>query len=261
MLFELSTGLRAYLLVLVFVLGACMGSFLNCAAWRYVHHESVWKGRSHCPACHAVLSVPDLIPVFSWLVLRGRCRHCKAPVSPRYLAVEVLLGLLYVAVVVREDLTIRALFTLLLFTILLPAALIDWESMILPDGLTAAGAVLYLLSLPAAPDPLTELRDGVLGTVVIGGGVLALTLLMEHLLGREAMGGGDIKLLGMLGLWVHTDGGLLLLIVACLVGLVLAKLLSARNRLFPFGPAIIGAACIVRLFGEELIARYLSLFV
>ena len=98
-----------FFLAVAGVLGACLGSFVNCLAWRMVHGESVWKGRSHCTECNHQLSALDLVPVLSWLFLRGRCRYCGQKVSPRYVVAELLCAAYFVSMVWAYGLTVHAL--------------------------------------------------------------------------------------------------------------------------------------------------------
>ena len=135
----LSVGIAVYCGVLAFVLGACMGSFLNCMSWRIVHQESVLRGRSHCDACGHVLSAPDLFPIFSYLVNRGRCRWCGARLSARHLWAEVLTGVSYVLLLFKYDISLQALEALLLASILLASAFADLEGYIIPDRFIVAG--------------------------------------------------------------------------------------------------------------------------
>lgn len=251
----------AYILFVAFVCGACIGSFVNCAALRLVKGEGFARGRSHCPVCGHTLAVRDLVPLLSWLFLRGKCRWCGAPVSARYPATELISGLAWLSAVWVFGITPAALRACLLFGILLALGLIDLDTMELPDVLVAAGAVLWLVFALAGPDRLTVLKTGVLGAVALGGSLLVLSLIMDRLLGRESLGGGDIKLLAMLGLYTGPAAALLLIILACLFGLFLAFFLSrGKGREFPFGPAIALAAWPVVLWGDAAVGWYVGLF-
>lgn len=253
--------LRGYILLLTFLLGACIGSFLDCSAGRYVRKVPYLKGRSHCDACGHGLDALDLIPVVSYLVRRGRCRHCGAKIPPRCLAVECLTGLVYLTTVWSLGLTLQSVEALILESLLVWLALVDLDTMELPNGPMLAGAVSWLCFLVSYPDPVHRLWWGLLGALCIGGGVLCVSLIADKALGRESMGGGDIKLLALLGLYLGPDGGLLLLIIACLAGLGSALLLKAgRGREFPFGPAIALAAWPCLLAGQRVLTWYFGLF-
>lgn len=252
-------ALAAYVLCLAFVCGLCAGSFLNCMAWRIVHGESVLHGRSHCAVCGHTLGARDLVPVFSYLFLHGRCRYCGEKISPRYPAAELVSGGLWVLVVLKFGLGAHTIRYLALVCILLALSLVDIESYTIPDRFIAAGILAWLVTMP-----WIELRDGiggvlmhVLGGILISGGVLVLSLLFEKVRGQESMGGGDIKLLFVVGLCLGPAGGLLALIFSCAAGLVCAAV--TKNHRIPFGPSISAGMLLCALIGEPLIKWYLAL--
>lgn len=256
-----SLALTAYISVLAFLLGACLGSFLDCAAGRTARGENPFKGRSRCGSCGKTLEVVDLIPVFSWLFLRGKCRRCGAKIGARCLVVEILCGAVFLSALWRFGIDWKAAEFLILACVLVYLALVDLETMELPGAPMLLAAASFLVFLFAYDDPVRRLWRGALGAVCIGGGVLAVSLIADKLLGRDTMGGGDIKLLALLGLYLGPDGGLLLLILACVVGLVLALVTRVgRGREFPFGPAIALAAWPALLFGGAALSWYWGLF-
>lgn len=169
------------------LLGACMGSFLNCAAWRVVHGESVLRGRSHCDVCGHVLAPRDLVPVFSYVFSRGRCRYCGAKLSPRHAVGEAVAALVFVSLLLRYDISLRTLEAWAVACLLLACAFADLEGYIIPDRFIAVGVVLFIVTLFFVPDPGKRALDGLIGGVAVGGGVLLLALLMEKLLRRDAM--------------------------------------------------------------------------
>ena len=276
---ELTNGLRIYFGILAFVLGTVFGSFLNCMAWRIAHHESVLKGRSHCAVCGHALGAADLVPVFSYLFLKGRCRFCHEKISPRYVAAEVVCGCGFVLSFIRFGLTLRTLQVIVLFCILLALSLVDFEIYEIPDRFIIAGIIWFFatswmggrrLNLMGMTTGLlqegerlslsawgTNLLSGVIGGFAIGGGMLLLSLLFDHVLGRESMGGGDIKLFFMTSLYLGLLQGLFSLILSCIVGLVIAAVM--RQKKVPFGPAISLAAFLSLLYGEAFVNWYLSL--
>lgn len=276
---ELTLSFRIYLCILAFLFGTVFGSFLNCMAWRIAHNESVLKGRSHCAVCGHTLGIADLIPVFSWLFLGGRCRYCKEKISPRYVAAELVCGCGFVLSFLRYGVSWRTLQVIVLFCILLALSLTDFEIYEIPDRFVLAGIIWYLvssklmdrrlsltgmtvsilpegeyLSLPAWGQ---NLLAGLIGGLAIGGGMLFLSLLFDHLLGKESMGGGDIKLFFMTSLYLGLLQGLFSLILSCIVGLVIAAVM--RRKRVPFGPAISLAAFLSLLYGESFVNWYLSL--
>ena len=240
--------LTVYCCLLAALLGACMGSFLNCAAWRIVHGESVLRGRSHCDACGHVLAVRDLIPVVSYLAAHGRCRYCGAKLSRRHVLAEAVSALVFVTLLLHYDISLQALEGWCVAGILLACSFADLEGYIIPDRFIAVGVVLFITTLFFDPQPLRRALDGAIGGLAVAGGVLLLVLGMEKLLGREAMGGGDIKLTAaagfVLGFWRGIWGmalGLLLAVLYFCTAMLFQKFihhpLPAMTRAaLPLGP-------------------------
>lgn len=234
--------LTAYCAAVTAILGACMGSFLNCMAWRLVHGESVLRGRSHCDACGHVLGAGDLIPIVSYVVHRGRCRYCGAKLSRVHLLAELISMLVYVSIFFKFYISLQALKALIFVSLLLASAFADLEGYIIPDRFIVAGIVVSMGSLLFAQEPLAALQDALLGAFVVAGTILALVLLFEKIKGVEAMGGGDIKLLFMTGTFLG-----------------LAATVGKEEKTFPWGPSIAIGAWLALLFGNELAAWYLGL--
>ena len=167
----------AFLLLLTFLLGAVLGSFANCMAWRIARGEDFVHGRSHCPVCGHVLAVRDLLPVLSYLMQRGRCRYCGAKLSRRYLLTELGTGLLFVLLLLRYGVSWAALQNSLLAVLLLAIALVDWDCMLIPNGLIVAGIGNRLLfALLSRESVLACLGNGLLIAV-------PLLLLLSCILG------------------------------------------------------------------------------
>lgn len=255
-LFSAAPGATAYLLLLTGILGLCMGSFCNAWAWRIAHGQSIARGRSRCPRCGHSLSAGDLIPLVSWLCLRGKCRYCGAPISRRYPAVELLGGLYTLSVLLCCGLSWESLRLLIAGSLLLTAALVDLDTMLLPDGLLlAAGGAAFLRLLDGEGTAM------LLGGVCIAVPLLLLVLAADRLMGRETMGGGDIKLVAVLGMHFGPLQGLFLLITACVLGLLAGAVMGKRRDApFPFGPALVLAGWLTVLVGKPVTAWYLSLF-
>ena len=225
-----------------FLLGAALFSFMNVVAWRLPRNMDPLKGRSICPRCGRTLDAPDLVPVFSWLFLRGRCRHCGAPIPARYLLVEVLGGVLalgctrqYGAALALPDglfgMSWAALLALAVCGILLSIALIDAETQTIPDRLNFALAVcgvpMFLLCLAI---------DG-------------------------AFGGGDIKLMAAAGLFLGWQNTLLAMFFGILGGGVYGMYLLATKKAdkkdhFAFGPFLCAGIVLAMLFGEPVLGWY-----
>ena len=256
-----SLFLNVYVGALSMVTGAVMGSFLNAWAWRMVHGESVAKGRSHCTACGHVLSAGDLIPVVSYFWRKGRCRYCGQKISVRYLIVELLMGLCFVTVVFTYGLTVSTLKILALCCVLLLAGLVDCDTYTIPDGCIVAGLALALV-----PGELSW-REALLGAVIVSVPLLLIVLVADKVMGKETMGGGDIKLFCMTGAHLGPAVAVLHLLVSCLVGILFYLIAQPtggkepeEKGMLPFGPAI-GLACwFCLLAGRPLIHWYFSLF-
>lgn len=206
---HISFGLTAYILCITFLLGCCLGSFADCLAMRLLSGESALAGRSHCDSCGHVLSAPDLVPLFSWLFLKGRCRYCGAKVPAECFFTELLAGIGCCLIVYRFDLSVMSLRGVLLGLILLTMALTDLHGWIIPDRLQIAGCLVFLVTAFLLPEPVSRILYGLLFGTVLGGGMLLLSLLFDRLTGKESLGGGDIKLFFMTGLYLNSAWELL----------------------------------------------------
>lgn len=260
MLYE-TTFITAYSAALTAIIGACMGSFLNCISWRIVHGESAINGRSHCDLCGHVLGVGDLIPVLSYLLHGGRCKYCGQKLSGVHVLAELISALAFVTILLKFNISLQALKYMLMASVLLAASFADLEGRIIPDRFLVFGILVYLGFLPFDENPLGELADGALGAVVVAGFVLACVMAFEKIKNIEAMGGGDIKLLFVTGLYLGLAANIICLILACFLGiffgLAFAKIKGEKE--FPWGPSIAMAAWISLLCGNEFANWYLSL--
>lgn len=255
----MTPGILYYFSVLAFLFGAALGSFLNCAAWRTVHGESFLKGRSRCPECGHTLGALELVPIFSWLFLRGRCRRCKKPIPVRYLLVEVFFGLLTLACLLRFDLTLLCARNLIFLCCLFYLSLTDLENQTIPDGCLVIAALAWTVCAPFLCDSWADAGLRLLSGVVYGGCLLGVSLVMDKVMGRETLGGGDIKLFAVVGLYLGLIGTLFAVLLSCVFGLLFAAALKKQGRAFPFGPSIAAAATFMLLFGDGLVGWYLGL--
>ena len=238
----------------IFVLGLLIGSFLNVCIWRLPREESiVWPG-SHCPACSTVLGVRDLVPVLSWLFLRGRCRYCGEKISARYPAVELLTGALFLACFLHFGLTLALAGALAFSSLLVAITFIDMDHQIILDGmLVVLGALGLALQLWTGAVGIVSMLAGALA----GGGLLLLLAVIS----RGGMGGGDVKFAAALGFWLGWPGILLCLLISFVAGgaislfLLLAKL-RGRKDFIPFGPFIALGAWVALLYGREILSWY-----
>lgn len=255
------TAMRIYLIALSLLLGLVMGSALNCLAYRLARGQKWSGGRSVCPSCGHTLGVPDLVPLFSWIFLGGKCRYCGKKISVRYPLTELTLGAVFACLLLRFGLSVDTLVFMVLCACLFCLSLVDLDVQLIPDRFLLIPALLRIAQL-LWQGGFAGLWQGLWPALALGAFMLALVLLMEKVLKKEAMGGGDIKLLAMLGLYFSFPCCLLLLFLACIFGLGLAALTvrMQKSTAFPFGPAISAAAFCTLLFGSPLTSWYLGLF-
>lgn len=261
MLDFLPTHIVVYLTILFAILGLVMGSALNCLALRIAAGKK-WSGseRSECPHCHHVLTPLELIPLVSWLIQKGKCRHCGAKVSKRYPITEALLAFLYAACFLKYGLTVSILTPLIFVSCLFTLSLVDLDTQIIPDRFLLIPLITRIVELVVTEGfpGLTSLIPG----LIIGGGVLILSLIMDKVLKKDTMGGGDIKLLFVIGCFLPLTQCLLMVMIACVIGIVMGSILLKvdSETPFPFGPALSLAAVITLFIGQPVISWYLGLF-
>lgn len=241
------------------VLGAAVGSFLNVCVARLPEGESVVTPRSRCPLCGASVAWYDNIPVLSYLRLRGRCRHCGEPIPFVYPVVEVAGALIWAGMALLYGPTWEALKGGVLMSLLLAIALTDARHYLIPDVLSLGGlgAGLALSFLPGSPDPVSA----VLGAAVGFGVLFAVGWAGERILKRPAMGGGDMKMMAMVGAFLGPVGALLTIFLGAVVGALIFGPISLKTeKLVPFGVFLAVGAAATFLVGDHLVAWYLDLF-
>ena len=249
-----------YLCIWLALAGLALGSFVDCAVSRWAAGKKMFKGRSHCMACGHQLGAVDLIPVVSFLANRGRCRHCGEKIPADCLAAELAGAVGFVCVGVRFGFTLALGQWLIWAAALLALSLTDAAKRIIPDRLLLVLAVNRVIWFLVLREDLGAALD-ILKACAVPAALLALVLLAEKLLGREVMGGGDIKLLFALALYLSWAQLLLTLLAGCIAGLVFAALArQRRGTAMPFGPFLAAGALVVVCFGDPLIQWYLSLF-
>lgn len=249
----------AFLWAYAALLGAALGSFLNVCIHRLPAGESVVSPPSRCPECGTRIAWHDNVPVLGWLLLRGRCRGCGTRISVQYPLVELTVALLWVAAAARHGLSWQALSGALFFTLLLGIALTDARTYTIPDEFSVGGAVLGLL-LSLAPGGISPERS-LLGAA-LGLGVLWLVAeLGERVFRKPAMGGGDIKMMAMLGAFLGPVGVLLTLFLGALLGTLVFGPISMRTgKLVPFGIFLALGAAVTEAFGEQIVEWYVGSF-
>ena len=262
----------AFGLITAFLYGSCLGSFMNVCIWRIPRGESVAGAPSHCTSCGAEIRWFDNLPVISYLVLRGRCRHCRAPYSPRYCIVEAVTGFLFAAILVKTGLTrqVPAVMlpycTMVLYAI--AAGWIDAEHRIVPDLLSYPALAVGVIGAAVFPEiwGCAEWYRGALFAVLaaglVGGGLALFAMIGKRLCRREVLGWGDVKfamataaLLGLPGaLWSLFAGSLF----GMIAGVVAARCRgrSLRRASIPFAP-FLGAAAVIWIFAADALLRLL----
>ena len=254
--------------VIVFAIGASVGSFLNVVADRMPAGESLVRPRSSCASCKRSLSNIELVPVLSYLWLRGRCRYCGVRIPPRVIVVEVITGLLFTAVYLRFGYNLQFVVLASAVSLLIVLAIIDLEHGLILNRLVFPSFVVLLILAPFWSD--LDLTRSFLGSsgmlaslansVVAGLGGFLLFLIVA-LVYPEGMGGGDVKLAGLVGLLVGFPGVLVALWGAVIAGgLVATALLALRKKgrkdTMPFGPFLSLGGIVVLLAGSEIISGY-----
>lgn len=255
--------------LIVFVFGTLIGSFLNVCIVRIPSGQSVISPPSHCPKCNHGVAFFDNIPLISYIFLRGRCRACGETISPRYFLVELLMGTFAIALFERFGLSFSFFVSFLFVAALIVISFIDLDIRIVPDVISLPGIICGLVlslvgyfaigrDVDLVPSPVSS----IIGILAGGGFLLATAWLYEKFTGVEGMGGGDIKLLAMIGAFLGWPSIPITLFIASLVGSVVGlscmALTGAGRRLaLPFAPFLCSGAILFIFFGEQIIRFYL----
>jgi len=243
----------------VFIFGAVVGSFLNVCIFRLPAKTSIIKPLSQCPHCHHPIRFYDNIPIISFIVLRGKCRDCDGKISWRYPLVELITAVLSLLLFLQFGLTLRFLIFFIFTAVLIVITFIDLDHQIIPDVLTLPGIpIFFLLAIFVVKIPWLEALIGLL----IGGGVLfAIAFVYELLTKREGMGGGDIKLLAMIGGFLGWKSLIFILLFSSFSGAIAgitAMIIKKQDMKYavPFGP-FLSAAAVAYLFWGDAFMRVL----
>ena len=265
-----------FLQCLAIAIGACIGSFLNVVIYRVPSGFSILYPPSRCPHCLRQLAPRDNIPVIGWFLIKGKCRYCHTPVSWRYPAIEALTAFLFwgIAAYFGSSSSILILcFYAAFLSWLLALAMIDIDTMTLPNVLTQSGLVLGLIYQISFASLHSNNRAAFVNLLLlgIGGAVLGIWLLdIMRIAGRvflqkEAMGGGDPKLAAMIGMWLGWQNVLLTILIASLIGTFVGAIAIITKDLgkqqpIPFGPFLAIGGAISLFFGKSILSTYLSWF-
>ena len=248
--------LSTLIFIFLFLLGLCVGSFLNVLIYRLPKNEEFVRTPSHCMTCGHELKWYELIPVFSWLAQGGKCRACGVKLSPQYPIVEAINGTmwLFTAILYRGDWLTVSLYCAL-FSLLLVITVIDWRTFTIPNGLNLSILILGIVQL------VTNLPDWRL--YVIGMFSVSLVFLAMHILtGGAGLGMGDVKLMAASGLLLGWPRMILTVLIGSVSGVIIHSVRMKRGagRKLAFGPYLAAGLWISALFGNQILTAYLSLF-
>jgi len=239
-----------------FILGTVIGSYLNVCIYRIPLGISTAEGRSHCTDCGNTIAWYDLVPILSYILLRGKCRACKAKISPRYMTVELLTGVCFLLAFIVFGLSLRTPLTFVVLACLITAGFIDAEHKLLPDRFAVIIFAMGIINVFVS-------GEGYLSHII---GLFAVSVpffLIALLTG--GMGGGDVKLMAAAGLFLGWKNAVLAVIIGSVVGaavavVLLAKKKAGRKSEIPFGPFLALGCGAAALFGSRIIEWYLNLF-
>jgi leader peptidase (prepilin peptidase)/N-methyltransferase len=251
-------ALYTIIYILIFAIGAVIGSFVNVLIYRLPRELDFVRGFSFCPACKHRLMPRDLVPILSWLFLRGRCRYCGARISPRYLVVEAVCGAAALLLYLYLPSPAQALLYFAVFCVLLAIAVIDADTQTIADGMNIALGVLAVISIWVGPE--VALQSRLIGLAAVSVPLFVITLFIAG-----AFGLGDVFLMIAAGFLLGWQGALVALFIGLVLGgaygvYVLARRKMGRKDHFAFGPCLAIGIFISLLAGDRIIDWYLSFF-
>ena len=242
-----------------FIFGMVFGSFFNVCIYRIPLNLSVSKPSSHCPSCKHTLSPLDLVPIFSWIFLKGKCRYCGEKISVRYAIVELVTAVLFVLVFLRFGYTWVCLAMMAFVSVLLIVSMIDINYQIIPDSVLIFGGVVGIISVIF--ELYVSWKSSLIGLAVVPLPLLIIYFVAILIYKKEALGFGDIKLMAVVGLFLGWKIGLLSLVLgiylAGIYGIILLVFKKGkRSDIFAFGPFLCGGTLIALLLGNEILMLY-----
>ena len=256
-----SSLIQPLYIIFLFLFGLCVGSFLNVCIYRMPREESIVKPRSHCTKCRKTVKWYDNIPLLSFILLGGRCRNCKEKISFQYFIVEFLTGAMFAYMRYVFGVTVYTFVYLIFICALIVATFVDFNFRIIPDEISLGGIVVGLIlslvfpKLHQVDTHLLGLYRSFLG-VIIGGGVIWLTgIIGDFIFKKETMGGGDVKLLAMIGAFLGWQMAVLAFFVAPVFGSIVGIIikLKTKNSLIAYGPYLSLASVVVLFFGNDIL--------
>ena len=269
-IYQNSVLLKVVVLTFLILISLCIGSFLNVLIYRLPIKESLTKKNSHCPKCGHMLKWYENIPLLSYIIQRGRCRGCKELISIQYPIIEMLSVCVFVIAYIRFGLSIETFLFTLLLQMFIVVFMIDMKHQIIPDSINVIILILGLISLIIPHSSINQLYsinyvDKIIGFLVALS-LLLLFLVLEKVLNKELMGGGDLKLFFGVGLFMGWQLLLLGIFFAAVIALItemLKKVIKSEkflNKVIPFGPYLVLGFALVYVFGLDIICLYLSIF-
>lgn len=245
------------LYTMIFLFGITIGSFLNVCIYRIPKKEDIVSKRSHCMSCGNVLKWYELIPLFSFLAQGGKCRNCKTKLSVQYPLIELLNGLLYVWMFSVHGFTATSILFCICTSVLIVLSVIDWRTYEIPVG---CNILIGILGIVRVILDLAHWYDYVIGFFIVSGLFYIIYLATKG----NGMGGGDIKLMAAAGLLLGWKGILLTLLIGSVAGSVIHLTLmkiQGKDRVLAFGPYLALGIFVSMLYGEQIIAWYLNMFI
>ncbi len=267
-----SAGFQLFIKIIIFIAGLCVGSFLNVCIYRIPLEKSIVFPPWGCPKCTNRLEAVDMIPVLSYIFLKGKCRNCKEPISIQYPMVELLTAVIWLVTYLRYGFTFETAGLIYLFTILIPVFFIDLKHMIIPNGLVLTGLIggAAVFAYHAFVEPFAIYESTLWYTPLIGmvsaSGILFIIAIFGLIIYKNdgAMGMGDVKLFMPIGLFLGWKLTVLTLILTIFIGgitsiILLIFKIKDRKSAIPFGPFIISATFFTALYGNQFIRWYFQL--
>jgi leader peptidase (prepilin peptidase)/N-methyltransferase len=253
------------IVLIAFLFGICIGSFLNVCIYRIPENKSIVFPGSFCPNCKNDIPFYCNIPILSYIFLKGRCKFCRQSISIRYLLIEALTGIFAVVLFFKFGLTPAMAYWFVFICVLITISFIDFDHQIIPDIISLPGILIFASSFYFLPE--MTMKDTLLGILAGGGSLYTVALCYYLVRKQEGMGGGDIKLLAMIGAATGIKGVLFTIFAGSLSGtifgisiLVYTKMSDTKDLKIPFGPFLSLGAILYIFFGQQLIQWYLLSF-
>jgi leader peptidase (prepilin peptidase)/N-methyltransferase len=249
----------------MFILGSCIGSFLNVCIYRIPENKSIVTPGSFCPNCHNSIPFYLNIPILSYAILAGRCKFCSNPISVRYPLIEALTGIFAVLLYYKFSLTPALAYWFVFISVLITISFIDIDHQIIPDIISLPGIIIFATSFYFLPE--MTITSSLLGILAGGGSLYAVALFYYLLRKQEGMGGGDIKLLAMIGAATGIKGVIFTIFAGSLLGTIIGIFIMFYTKIadsklkIPFGPFLSLGVILYIFFGEQLIQWYMTMLI